>query len=216
LAGIVLFGSIWGMLESVLGSTRIEGTFSFLPMGAILGGFFGLGIMAFSRRVYGIMWMQLAMAAVAGFIRFWAPVGTVVICSALAIVAEGLVFELIFNRPVFNITRNSASPLLDVPSLAMLGLVGGYIIYITGYMFTQFFTPVFAAPHAVSISNFVSVLPLILGRGFFAAVLGALSLPLAVAVPQLSFDISSVRKRLYYPLVACVSAFCWVLAFTLA
>lgn len=215
IAGIVLFGSIWGMLESVLGSVRLEGTFSFLPMGAILGGFFGLGIMSFSRRLYGIMWMQLGIAMVAGLVRFWAPIGTCVICSSLAIVAEGVVFELIFNRPAFNITRTSASPLMDVRSLAITGVVAAYAIYVTGYMFTQFFTPIVAPPHAFSLSNFVSVLPLILGRGFFAALLGGFALPLAVTVRQLHIDVSTVRKQLYYPITACVSAMCWVLAIVL-
>ncbi|MGQ9582490.1 MAG: hypothetical protein ACUVV6_03135 [Thermoplasmatota archaeon] len=213
--GMVLFGSVWGMLECVLGGVKLEGPLAWLPMGAVLGGFFGLGLMALSRRIYGVAWMQLGMAAVAGLIRFWAPVGSCVICSALAIVAEGLVFELIFNRPALSLTRASTSPLLRPGWLALTGVVAGYVIYVTGYMFTQFFTPIIAPPHVFTPSNFVAALPLIFGRGLFAAILGGASLPLAVSVRQLHIDVSAVRKRVYYPVTVSASALCWVLALTL-
>lgn len=211
LAGIILFGSIWGMLECFLGSIKLTGSLENFPMGALLGGFFGLGIMAFSRRLYGIFWMQLGIGMIAGLVRVWAPIGQCVICSALAIMAESLVFELIFDRKDFDITKVSASPLLDMRSLALTGVIAGYLIYITGYAFTQFFTPIVAAPHAANLSNFAAALPLIFGRGFFAALFGGVALPLAIAVKQLHIDVSTVRKQLYYPVTACVSAVCWVL-----
>ncbi|MEM2870725.1 MAG: hypothetical protein QW379_09990 [Thermoplasmata archaeon] len=212
LAGVVLFGSVWGMLECVLGALKIPGPLSIVPMGAVLAGFFGLGLMALSRRIYGIPMMQLAIGVVAGFIRLWAPIGTCVICSALAIVAEGMVFELIFNRPLFNIAKNSSSPLLDTNSLALVGALSGYAIYVTGYLFTQFFTPIVAPPHEFNPSSFVAVLPLIFGRGFFAAITGAAALPLAIkaaSAPLLQMDMLTIRKKLYYPVAMTISALCW-------
>jgi len=211
LAGIVFFGSIWGMLECFLGSVKLSGDLRQFPMGALLGGFFGLGIMAFSRRIYGIAWMQLGIGAIAGIVRFWAPIGQCVICSALAIVAESLVFELVFNRKVFDLSKVSASPLLDVKSLALTGVIAGYLIYVTGYMFTQFFTPIIALPHVANLSNFAAALPLIFGRGLFAAIFGGVALPLAISVKQLHIDVNAIRKQLYYPITACVSATCWIL-----
>ena len=210
LAGIIFFGSIWGMLECFLGSMKLTGALEMFPMGALLGGFVGLGLMAFSRRLYGIPWMQLGIGMIAGMVRFWAPIGTCVICSALAIMAESLVFELIFNRKVFDLSKMSASPLLDVRSLALTGVIAGYLIYVTGYMFTQFFTPIIALPHAANLSNFAAALPLIFGRGLFAALFGAAALPLAISVKQLHIDVSAVKKQLYYPITACVSVACWV------
>lgn len=210
LAGIIVFGSIWGLLECVLGSVKFTGAMADFPMGALLGGFFGLGIMAFTRRIYGVFWMQLGIAIVAGLMRFWAPIGSCVICSGLAIMAEGFVFELIFNRPIFNFTTGG-NRLNNFRTLALLGVVSGFVIYVVGYMFTQIFTPIVAPPHIFTPANFVAVLPLILGRGFFAAIFGGIALPLAVLTPQLSIDVNKIRKKHYYAMATGVSAFCWIL-----
>ncbi|MFO7618797.1 MAG: hypothetical protein R6W91_03985 [Thermoplasmata archaeon] len=206
LAGIVLFGSLWGMTECLLGEFAPAG----FPAGAFLGAFIGLGLMLLTRRLYNAMWMQLGMAIVAGTLRFWAPVGTCVICSALAIMAEGLVFELIFNRPVFNINRSSN--MRSAKTLALVGVIAGFTIYVTGYMFTQIFTPILTAG-TFSISNFISVLPLIFGSGFFAAVFGGISTPLAVLAKQLYVNVTTIRKEHYYIAAAGISTFCWVLVF---
>lgn len=206
LAGIVLFGSLWGMTECLLGEFAPAG----FPAGAFLGGFIGLGLMLLTRRLYGFMWMQLGMAIVAGALRFWAPVGTCVICSALAIVAEGFIFELIFNRPVFDI--NKSPNMRSAKTLALVGIIAGFTIYATGYIFTQIFTPILTAG-TFSISNFVNVLPIIFGSAFFAAIFGGISTPLAVLAKQLYVNVMSVSKEQYYAAAAGVSAFCWVLVF---
>lgn len=209
LAGIIVFGSIWGMLECILGSVKFTGVMAEFPMGALLGGLFGLGIMAYSRRLFGVAWMGLGMAIVAGLLRFWAPVGTCVICSALAIMAEGVIFELIFNRPVFNITALGSPELKNVRTLAFLGIISGYMIYVTGYMFTQIMTPILTTG-IFNASNFVAALPLIFGRGFFAAVFGGIALPLAVLSPQLNIDVNKIKKEHYYAAMTGISVFCWV------
>lgn len=211
LAGIIVFGSIWGMLECLLGEVKFTGMLAAFPMGALLGGFVGLGLMILTRRLYNIMWMQLGMALVAGLLRFWAPVGTCVICSALSIVAEGMVFELIFNRPIFNINDSDGS-MRNVRTLAFLGIIAGFMIYTVGYIFTQIFTPILTMG-TFNISNFSAVLPLIFGRGFFAAVLGGVTLPVAVLAKQLYIDVSSIKREKYYGVVAGISAFCWVFVF---
>ena len=211
IAGIIVFGSLWGMLECLLGDVHLTGAAEFFPMGALLGGFFGLGLMALTRRLYNVLWMQLGMAVVAGLLRFWAPVGTCVICSALAIVAEGLVFELIFNRPVFNINSFEGS-MRNPQTLAFLGIISGFTIYTVGYIFTQIMTPLLTAGIFVP-SNLFAALPLIFGRGFFAAVFGGISLPLAVMAKQLYIDVSSIKKEHYYGAAASISTFCWVLVF---
>jgi len=211
LAGIIVFGSLWGLLECTLGEIKLTGILESFPMGALLGGMIGLGLMALTRRLYNVLWMQLGMALVAGLLRFWAPVGTCVICSGLAIVAEGMVFELIFNRPTFNI-NNTGGDMRNIRTLAFLGIISAFAIYTTGYMFTQIFTPLLTEG-AFSISNFSAVLPLIFGRGFFAAVLGGVTLPLAVLAKQLYIDVSSIKKEHYYGAVVGISTFCWAFVF---
>jgi hypothetical protein len=208
LAGIVLFGSVWGMTECILGSMELPGALGYLPMGAVLGGFFGLGIMAFSRRLYGIHWMQLGIAVVAGLLRFWAPVGTCVICSGLAIMCEGLVFEIIFNRPSLDFVRRP--DIKNLRMLAFLGIVSGYIIYVVGYMFTQVATPI-ATTGTFHPSDFAANLPLMFGRGFFAAIFGAIALPAALLVESLDVNVATASKKLYYGTAAGMSVFCWVL-----
>ena len=211
IAGIIVFGSIWGMLECILGGVQLTGIMANFPMGALLGGMIGFGLMAFTRRIYNVIWMQLGMALVAGLLRFWAPVGTFVICSALAIVAEGLIFELIFNRPVFDINKSDGN-MRNVQTLAFVGVIAGFTIYTTGYMFTQIFTPILAEG-VFSMSNFVAALPLIFGKGFFAAVLGGITLPLAVLAKQLYLDVSAIKKEHYYGAAAGITTLCWALVF---
>jgi hypothetical protein len=215
LMGIVLFGSIWGMLECVLGSLRLPDGFGAFPMGAVLGGFFGIGIMAYTRRVYGVMWMQLGMGLVAGFLRFWAPIGTCVVCSALAIVAESLVFEILFNRPMLSIRELARADRRGAMTLlASLGIVAGYSIYVTGYIFTQIMTPLVTGSGFV-LSDFASVLPLILGRGFFAALCGAFALPLFVLVRSIDVDVANVGKIDYYVTGLAGAVICWSIVFAL-
>lgn len=208
LAGIILFGSLWGMMECLMGELNID----WFPMGAFLGGFVGLGLMMLTRRLYGAMWMQLGMAIVAGALRFWAPVGTCVVCSALAIMAEGLIFELIFNRPTFNIHGTSPLDLRSAKTLSLIGIIAGFTIYVTGYMFTQIMTPLLTEGMFVP-ANFVSNLPIMVGAGFFAAIFGGISLPLAVKAKQLNIDVTGIKQRNYYAAAASVSTFCWVLVF---
>lgn len=219
IASIVVFGSIWGMLECILGSVKLTGAIASFPMGALLGGFFGIGLMAMTRRVFGVAWMQLGMGIIAGFLRFWAPIGTCVVCSALAIVAESLVFELIFGARSLAYTglnpRGASEKTgagISGPSvlaLVPLGIIAAYTIYVSGYIFTQIFTPILTTG-TFNFSDFSSVLPLILGRGFFAAVFGAVALPLAVLYGNTVFDSARVRIPNHYVASAAISACCWL------
>jgi hypothetical protein len=208
-ATILVFGSLWGTLECVLGGMSLPGGWDSFPMGALLGGFFGLGLMALTRRVYGVAWMQLSMGVVAGFLRFWAPIGTCVVCSALAIVAESLVFEIIFNRPIFTLSGARARN-MGARTLISLGIISAYAIYVIGYLFTQTFTPIVAEPHAFVLSDLTAALPLIFGRGFFAAVFGAISLPLAVLYGHSILEPSTFKQGTYYMTCVGLTIVCWV------
>ena len=209
LIAIVLFGSIWGMLECILGSIKLSGALENFPMGAFLGGFFGLGLMALTRKVYAVMWMQLGMGLVAGFLRFWAPIGTCVVCSALAIVAESFVFELIFNRQLLDI-RGQRAREMGPRTLIPLGIISAYAIYVVGYLFTQTFTPIIAQPHNFVLSDLIAALPLIFGRGFFAAIFGALSLPIAALYGQSVFEPAKFGRARYYAASIAITAICWI------
>ncbi len=212
IAGVVLLGSIWGMLECTLGGFSPSiGAFE-ISMGAVLAGLFGLGFMAYARRLTGMKWVALGVAVVAGLLRYAAPVGSCVLCSAIAIMAEGVVFELIINRPVF---RFGTDRMGDPRTLAYLGVIMGYTIFVTGYIITQILTPILGAS-TLNMMDVVGILPLILGRGFFAALLGGVSLPLVTLAPQLNIDLSRVRKEIYYPITVTIAALCWLVSIALS
>ncbi len=215
IAGIIVFGSIWGMLECFLGGFNPQvGMLGEFPSGALLGGFFGLGIMAMTRMWFGVRGMAFGMAIVAGSLRYIAPVGTFVICSAIAIVAEGAVFEIIMSRKQLDISRiatrrSLASGAASYPMLAFLGVITGYVIFVTGYAITQILTP-YLGTGTIVLADVAAVMPIIIGRGFYAAVLGAVSLPLAVYVGNLHLDLDRIKKEVFYPLTTAASVCCWM------
>ena len=204
LMGIVVFGTVWGLLECLIGGVpKWSGAMAHFPTGAFLAGFVGVGLMAGTRRIYGVPGMQLGMALVAGVLRFFAPIGTVVICSALAIVAEGIVFEIILLAPSLNLAKLRR----PVP-LMSLGVIIGYSVYVTGYLFAQVTTPI-ASGQALVAADLMSVIPLGLGRGFFAAVAAGIAMPIAVLSRTLHLDVERVAREHYYPISTIVTAFCW-------
>jgi hypothetical protein len=207
LAGIVVLGSIWGIFECTLGGFNASIGGIDISMGAVLAGFFGLGFMVLAMRTFNLKGAALGIAIIAGIMRYFAPVGSFVLCSAIAIMAEGVVFEIIMNRPSFSL---NASTMKDPRSLSYLGVIMAYIIFVTGYVVTQILTPILGSDSG-SVLDVVGVLPIILGSGFFAALLGGVSLPLVTLAPQLEIDVAKVKKVIYYPISTGVSAFCWVM-----
>jgi hypothetical protein len=207
IVGIVLLGSVWGIFECTLGGFNATMGGVDISMGAVLAGLFGLGFMALAMRTFNLRGAALGIAVVAGIMRYFAPVGSFVLCSAIAIVAEGVIFEFIMSRPQFSL---ATSTMKDPRGLSYLGVIMAYIIFVTGYITTQVLTPVLGSDSG-SVFDVVSVLPIIFGAGFFAALLGGVSLPLVVLAPQLDIDVTAVKKELYYGLSTGTSVFCWAL-----
>ncbi|MCK4614085.1 MAG: hypothetical protein KAU14_04710 [Thermoplasmata archaeon] len=205
IAGIIVIGSIWGMLECTIGGMNTSIGALYLPMGAVMAGLFGIGFMALGRRLFAQKGMALGIALVAGILRFFAPVGSCILCSSIAIMAEGVIFELVMSRPIFSLNSLNAK---DPRTWAYLGIITGYAIYVSGYIITQVLTPIIAHDGG-HILDVVGILPLILGRGFFAAILGGVSLPLVVLSEHLSIDVVKVRKELYYTASTLATTFCW-------
>ena len=96
-AGIVVIGSAWGMLECVLGGMHTSLAGIEISTGAVLAGVFGIGFMTLALRLFRGRGIILAIGIIAGLLRFAAPVGSCVICSSIAIVAEAAVFELVMK-----------------------------------------------------------------------------------------------------------------------
>jgi len=195
LAGILVFGSLWGFSEVIIGSGLKD---SGLPSGAIMTGIFAMMFLVFSRLLYRQPGMQLGMGLVAGGLRWFNPFVGCHICSAFAIVGEALIFELIWYKV-------KDMELLKTMTLqSSMGVISSYGVYVGGYIITQILTPLSVG--RFSFSNLLVLIPQIFASGLLAALLGACIVPLAVATASLNI---SVHDRLYYPATIGISALCW-------
>ena len=205
LAAIIVFGSVWGMLECTIGGATLGMGVVYFPMGAVMAGVFGVGFMGLSRRLFAQKGMALGIALVAGVLRFFAPVGSCLICSSIAIMAEGVIFEIIMGRPAFSF---HTTHMKDPRTLTYLGVIVGYTIYVSGYIITQLLTPLVAGDGG-QIADVAGILPLIFGRGFFAGLLGGVTLPVATFLPHLNIDVARVRKDVYYSVSTATAGISW-------
>jgi len=201
LAGMVLFGSIWGLMECALGDYLHNAG---LMAGAIMTGFIGFGLMAISRRIYGIKGMQLGMGLIAGLLKYVHPVGGCMLCSAIAIAFEGMIFEMIWYSPRIDINR-----IKGMEMKLSMGIISGYIIYAIGYIITQILTPV-AASAPFYLSDLLNVMPKILSTSTVAGLAGGVTLMAVLMVPHdIASRVASARKEVYYPVASLISVICW-------
>lgn len=196
-AGILLFGSLWGFSECMIGSLLYDAG---LPAGAIMTGVFAVGLMAMSRMFYKQRGMQFGMGIVAGTLRLFNPFGGCFICSAIAIMAEGILFELIWYR--LSLDLHELKPLRLGSSM---GIVSAYVIYIGGYIVTQVLTPLISSA-GFYIENLIVFIPQILSSGLLAAIIGGVAVPAVLLSRKLDINMG---ERLYYPATMGITAVCW-------
>ena len=198
IAGIIVFGSLWGFAECIIGSVLRDAN---LPAGAIMTGIFAVGLMALSRTTFPRPGMQTGIGLVAGALRFFNPFGGCFICSAIAIMAEGLLFDLIWTGFSLD-TKKTYSLTIQ----ASLGITSAYLVYVGGYIITQILTPVFSSA-GFYLENLLVFIPQILASGLLAALLGVATIPTVFALKKLNI---ALQDRLYYPVTIGASLFCWV------
>jgi hypothetical protein len=198
-AGIIVFGSLWGFTECIIGPALDE---TGLPYGALMTGVFAIGLMMMSRILFRQRGMQMGMGLVAGTLRMFNPFGGCVICSAIAIAAEGLIFELIW----YGLSLDFKDLKTHTMKISM-GVISAYSCYVGGYITTQVLTPIVSSA-GFYIGNLIVFIPQILSRGLLAAFTGGIIVPLVFILKDI--DINSVKDRLYYPVAAAVSLLCWI------
>jgi len=198
LVGIIVFGSLWGFAECIIGSLLRDVN---LPAGAIMTGVFAIGLMTLSRTTFRQPGMQTGIGLVAGALRFFNPIGDCFICSAIAIMAEGLLFDLIWTG--FSLNQKKTQTLTAQVSI---GITSAYLVYVGGYVITQILTPVFSSA-GFYIENLIVFIPQILAGGLLAALLGVATVPAIFALKKINI---TIQDRLYYPVTIGISAFCWV------
>ena len=197
-AGILVFGSLWGFSEVIIGSTLSDAG---LPSGAIMTGIFVMIFLVMSRIIYRQPGMQMGMAMVAGTLRLFNPFVGCHLCSALAIMAEGLLFEIIWYKLSFD--------LVDMKTLKFQGSIGvltAYTLFVGGYIVTQILTPIVAGA-TFYVENLIVFLPRILASGLLPALLGGAIIPATLLIKKADIKI---KDRLYYPTAIGISTFCWI------
>jgi hypothetical protein len=199
IAGIIMFGSLWGFTECIIGSLLRDVN---LPAGAIMTGIFAIGLMTISRVSFRQSGMQAGMGLVAGALRFFNPFGGCFICSAIAIMAEGLLFDLIWTGFSLDLKKPQTLTIQ-----ASFGICSAYIVYVGGYIVTQIMTPLFSSA-GFYIENLIVFIPQILASGLLAAFLGVVTVPVVFTLKK--FDIT-IKDRAYYPITMGVSALCWII-----
>lgn len=204
LAGILLFGSLWGFSEVIIGSAIHETGISDIGIstGAIMTGVFALTFLVISRIIYRQPGMQLGIGLVAGGLRIFNPFVGCHLCSAIAIMSEAALFELIWYKISFDLNE-----LKNIVMKSSMGIVSAYTIYIGGYIITQVLTPI-ASGGSFYIENLIVFMPTILARGLVAALIGGAVLPIVILVKNVDL---TVKDRLYYPATIGISVICWLI-----
>src|SRR5512136_300500 len=160
IAGIIVFGSLWGFAECIFGSVLRDIN---RPAGAIMTGIFAISLMTLSRTTFRQPGMQTGIGLMAGALRLFNAFGGCFICSAIAIMAEGLLFDLIWTS--FSLDLKKPQTLTIQTSL---GIISAYIVYVGGYIITQILTPLFS-PAGFYLENLLVFIPQIFASGLLAA-----------------------------------------------
>jgi len=198
-AGIIVLGSLWGFAECIIGPAMGDAG---LPSGVLMTSVFAIGLMMMSRMLFKQRGMQIGMGLVAGVLRLFNPFGGCVVCSAIAIAAEGLLFELIWYKMSLDF-----SELKTITMKLSMGIVTAYSCYVGGYVITQILTPMVASS-GFYVENLILFMPQILARGLLAAIIGGITVPVIFVLKNI--NISNVKDQIYYPATATISILCWV------
>jgi hypothetical protein len=202
-AGILVFGSLWGFSECIIGSVLKD---SELPYGSIMTGVFVLTFLVLSRITYRQPGMQLGMGVVAGTLRIFNPFGGCHLCSAIAIMAEGAIFEMIWYSFSFD-----SDNMKNITNQVSMGVITAYLVYVGGYIVTQILTPIVSGV-GFYVENLIVFLPRILASGLLPGLIGVFILPSVLQLRKLDLKI---KDTLYYPTTFGVSAFCWIAVLSL-
>ena len=202
IALMIFFGSLWGFSEIFIGSFLADQE---LPYGIIMTGFFAMIFLTMSRLIYNQKGMQFGIGLIAGSLKYFNPFVGCNICSAIAIMAEGAIFELIWNFFINYDFSKFASLKLKIS----FGIFSAYTIYVLGYIITQIMTPLLYSNFYIE--NLISFLPQILSKGLLAGILGVLSTNIVFSLSNIKL---SLKDKIYYPTTIGVSSLCWIIVLT--
>ena len=202
--GILVFGSIWGLIEATLGG--FLHMIIFPNKGAIMGGI-GVAIMATALAVYRKPAMLPGIGIVAASFKlldvwlFALPVASIhIINPAMAIIFESLAFGLV---AVFIMNKMTKNAFIGIGAGVLVGLVSAiawvyFAIYVMNaplYARVVFTAGGFIANQGVALAAFTAAL---LPLGYLAGEKLATRTPPVLA-----------RRPIYYAVSASTVLFCW-------
>ena len=192
LMGLVLFGSVWALIECSLGDWLHHYHLSMITASiAII-------LMVLTRYLYKQPGMQLGMAAIAALLRQFNPIGGCLMCASIAILMEGLAFELIWLIP----WGKYQSMTMKVSK----GIISFYTICAAGYISTHILTPLLMA--RFYISDLISTIPRVLASSTIAGIIGAFAMPAVYAIVE--YMPTKIENKLYYGAASALSLICWL------
>ena len=200
LAGMIVFGSLWGFSECIIGPLLADRG---LPAGMLMTGLFAMVFLVFTRMMYQQRGMQIGMGLIAGSLRFFNPFGGCHLCSAIAIMAEGMLFELIWNYT----TTLDLNKINNLMTKVSLGICTSFIVFSGGYIVTQILTPVVSIG-VFNIANLISFLPQILARALPVALLGGVTVSATLSLKNIQL---TLRDKYYYPATLGTAMICWII-----
>ena len=202
--GILVFGSIWGVLEATLGG--FLHMIIFPNKGAIMGGI-GVSLMASALAIYRKPSMLLGIGIVAAAFKlldvwiFSLPVASIhIINPAMAIIFESLAFSLV---AAFVMNRMAKNAFVSVGVGALVGLVSAIVwVYFAIYVMNA---PLYARV-VFTAGEFIA------NQGVAQAAFFGVFLPLGYLVGEKlaarPFPMLA-RRPLYYATSAAVICLCW-------
>jgi hypothetical protein len=191
--GILVFGSIWGLLEATLGG--FFNMIIFPNKGAIMGGI-GMAIMGVALAIYRKPAMLPGIGIVAASFKWlnawllFVPVSAIhIVNPAMAIFLESLAFSLVVTFLMYRIDKN-------VYVGAWAAFLGG-LISVTAYGYFSVYimhAPLFARMGVSSVPEFIA------GHGVIQAVFFGMLAPLGYLLGKKLATASPVflRRPLYY------------------
>ncbi|HEY32783.1 MAG TPA: hypothetical protein G4O10_06720 [Dehalococcoidia bacterium] len=203
--GILVFGSIWGLLEATLGG--LLNLVIFPNKGAIMGGI-GMVVMGAALAVYrkpamlpGIGIVAASFKWLNAWLLFVPPSAVQIINPAISIVFEALAFSLVV---AFLMDRIEKNVYVGVWAAALAGLMSAIAyVYFAVYMTNS---PIFARLGIESIEEYI------IGSGLVQAVFFGVLAPLGYVVGKRLTALTSpvlTRRPVYYAVSTSAVIFCF-------
>ena len=202
--GILVFGSIWGVLEATLGG--FLHLIIFPNKGAIMAGI-GVAIMSLALAIYRKPSMLLGIGIVAASFKlldvwlFFLPITSIhIINPAMAIIFESLAFSLV---AVFVMKRIAKNAFIGVGAGVLAGLISAAAwVYFAIYVMNA---PAYARV-VFTAGGYIA------NQGIAQAVFSGVFVPLGYLVGaklEVKTSPALINRALYYATSAAIICFCW-------